>query len=163
MSIDRAGMETIGTLSESPKTLSAIRNQYAPESFVLDFQKAARTSGNGTLVEFGNVASFPVLTMPDIEISVGRVTIEEGYANHRHIHPRGAEVIYMVDGLMEVYFETENEGNGQISNTLPAGLAAVIPQGLIHGQTCLKGPCVFIAVLKSADPGNYKIMCDNME
>lgn len=148
-------------VTQGSKSLTSVlpvrRNSFEHRDFVLDLKRGSQTVMDGLLVEYGDLMSFPVVSLPDIDMSFARVTIEEGKFNSAHVHPRAAEGLYLIEGVLEVYIGPENGGAGEIRNTLTDGLSTVFPKGLIHGQICLKGPCIFVAMLTSADPGNYKV------
>lgn len=58
-------------------------------------------------------------------LTVGRVVINKGMANPRHIHPNCEEVLYLLSGKLE-----HTLGDEKI--TLNAGDAILIPAGIAH-------------------------------
>eukprot|EP00180_Rhodochaete_pulchella_P003419 Plantae.Rhodophyta-Rhodochaete_pulchella.ctg5816.p1 GENE.Plantae.Rhodophyta-Rhodochaete_pulchella.ctg5816~~Plantae.Rhodophyta-Rhodochaete_pulchella.ctg5816.p1 ORF type:complete len:178 (-),score=18.73 Plantae.Rhodophyta-Rhodochaete_pulchella.ctg5816:1033-1497(-) len=85
--------------------------------------------------------------------AIARVTLQPGAINQPHIHPRAAEMLYLVHGMLRVCFVEEN-GGSRFCNDLRAGEAAIFPIGTIHYQQNFGHSVVeFIAVLTSDNPG----------
>jgi quercetin dioxygenase-like cupin family protein len=143
-----------GAAPFDPMTAPQMRSAIDDSAFLLDLKKAAQVPGKGRLLEFGDLSSFPVVALPDVQMALARVTLDDGATNPTHVHPRGTEMLYLTKGKLDVFIGGEL-GNDMISNTLAAGQATVFPQGLAHGQKCVQGSggCEFIAMLNSADPG----------
>ena len=73
-----------------------------------------------------------------------------------HVHPRAAELIYVIEGpkgQLQAAFVEENGGR-VIVNKLGKGETMLFPEGLIHYQQNLSCERVqFLAALSSSDPG----------
>ncbi|CAA7055498.1 unnamed protein product [Microthlaspi erraticum] len=73
-----------------------------------------------------------------------------------HLHPRGTEVLLVVEGTMYAGFITSdlNGPNRLFSKILHKGDLIVFPQGLIHFQANVgTGPAVTVAGVNSQNPG----------
>jgi quercetin dioxygenase-like cupin family protein len=153
-----AAMAPAPSGSFAPMTAPMIRAGFEDSAFLLDLTKAAQIPGEGRLLELGDQQSFPVLAVPDTQMALVRVTLDDGATNPTHVHPRATEVLYLVSGKMEVFIGKEL-GNEMIKNTLEAGQGTVFPGGLAHGQKCVKGSggCVFVSMFNNADPGAFGV------
>ncbi|CAN1233672.1 Germin-like protein subfamily 1 member 18 [Linum perenne] len=77
-----------------------------------------------------------------------------GGLNPPHIHPRGTEILVVIQGTLYVGFVTSNPDNRLISKVLYPGDVFVFPIGLIHFQFNVdKAPAVAFAGLSSQNPG----------
>ncbi|KAF2287485.1 hypothetical protein GH714_000868 [Hevea brasiliensis] len=110
---------------------------------------ANRVGSNVTLV---NVDVLPGLNT--LGISLARLDYApNGGLNPPHIHPRGTEILVVVEGTLHVGFVTSNP-NRFISKVLYTGDVFVFPIGLIHFQfNIAKTKAVAFAGLSSQNPG----------
>ena len=119
-----------------------------------------RTPGNASASKFGyvavraNAANFPGLNT--MGLSASRSDFNPGGVNPPHVHPRGSELIYVLQGTLFAGFVSSDEK--LFSATLSAGDLFIIPQGLIHfqmnvGQTHAVG----IVSFNSQNPGTSRI------
>lgn len=87
-------------------------------------------------------------------ISLARIDYAPGGINPPHIHPRGNEILTVLEGTLFVGFVTSNPENRLISQVLKKGDVFVFPQGLIHFQQNVGyRNAVVIAALSSQNPG----------
>ncbi|KAL6652021.1 hypothetical protein ACP70R_010946 [Stipagrostis hirtigluma subsp. patula] len=90
-------------------------------------------------------------------ISLARLDFVPGGQNPPHTHPRGTEVLVVVQGTLLVGFVTSNApplNNQLFTKQLVEGDVFVFPQGLIHFQLNNgKGPALAFAGLSSQNPG----------
>ncbi|OSX74727.1 hypothetical protein BU14_0269s0007 [Porphyra umbilicalis] len=142
--------------SFNDKSNNAIRATYSPSAFKFSpFQSTNTLSLPIGNLSLGTVDSDPVLGSPDIQMSYVAVKLNGGATLPAHTHPRAAEMDYMVYGVLKNSFVEEfGSARAKVDVTLNAGEVGVIPEGLMHAQTCVAHEgCFFIAVLNSADPG----------
>eukprot|EP01134_Creolimax_fragrantissima_P001862 CFRG1862T1 len=129
-------------------------NNFENEDFILDFSDQTAvpvgSDGLGGTVQAANINNFPVLQTA--EMSQTRFHIGPCGINLPHVHPRGTESIYMVEGELTVGFVTE--GGRLIINDVSADQSTFFPQGLLHYQQNMGcEQAGFISILNSADPG----------
>ena len=55
--------------------------------------------GGGVTARAGNVANFPSLALPDVNMAFNLVRFPPGSTVPGHIHPRGTELIFNVRGI----------------------------------------------------------------
>ena len=81
------------------------------------------------------------------------VVLEGGFGHNFHYHPRQEEIIYVLDGEIEQWLETEKR-------TLKKGDAAFIGPGVVHGSFNTTGKTAqLIAVLSpSVTDAGYEIV-----
>ncbi|KAI6680872.1 hypothetical protein NL676_034753 [Syzygium grande] len=97
-----------------------------------------RTPGNtsnplGSKVTQAFVDQFPGLNT--LGISMARIDFAPGGLNPPHTHPRGTEVLVVVEGTLLVGFVTSNQLNNTLfTKVLYKGDVFVFPIGLIHFQ-----------------------------
>ncbi|KAG9440037.1 hypothetical protein H6P81_020202 [Aristolochia fimbriata] len=78
--------------------------------------------------------------------------------NAPHYHPRGSEIIVVLEGTLLVGFITSNPENRLLSKVLNKGDAFVFPQGLIHFQFNMGNtPAAAMASLNSQSPGTVTV------
>ncbi|GAB0491189.1 hypothetical protein MMPV_002441 [Pyropia vietnamensis] len=106
-------------------------------------------------LSLGTVNQFPVLGGADVQMAFVRVSLPSGSTLPAHHHPRGTEMDYIVHGTIKTGIAQEfGSDRPLVTVTASAGQLAVVPEGLIHAQTCVSHePCVFIATFNTADPG----------
>jgi len=103
-----------------------------PKDFVFDLLKSPPvTSGTGGVGWITTVDMLPVLKGEGVANDVFQ--IEPCGINLPHIHPRAAELLYVVYGTFRVTLTEENSGR-IIVNDVSTGQATAIPQGLMHSE-----------------------------
>ncbi|KAJ4834332.1 hypothetical protein Tsubulata_048666 [Turnera subulata] len=76
------------------------------------------------------VGEFPALNGQSVAYAV--LQYPNGTANPPHIHPRAAELLFLVDGTLQVGFvDTTNK---LFTQTLQVGDMFIFPKGLVHFQ-----------------------------
>ncbi|KAH7536915.1 hypothetical protein FEM48_Zijuj03G0037000 [Ziziphus jujuba var. spinosa] len=97
---------------------------------------------------------FPALDGQSVSLSV--LEFPEGSVNPPHIHPRSAELLFVVDGTLDVGFiDTTNKLYNQ---TLKLGDIFVFPTGLVHFQyNSYKVPATAISAFASVNAGTVSI------
>ncbi|XWS57801.1 hypothetical protein CRYUN_Cryun09bG0204600 [Craigia yunnanensis] len=107
----------------------------------------------GSAVTPVNVDQIPGLNT--LGISLVRIDYAPyGGLNPPHTHPRGTEILVVLEGALYVGFVTSNPNNRLISKILYPGDVFVFPIGLIHFQQNVgKTKAVAFAGLSSQNPG----------
>ncbi|KAI5572133.1 hypothetical protein POPTR_011G162932v4 [Populus trichocarpa] len=106
----------------------------------------------GSRVTTVNVAQIPGLNT--LGISLVRIDYAPWGINPPHTHPRGTEILTVIEGSLEVGFVTSNPENRLITKVLQKGDVFVFPIGLVHFQRSVgNGNAVAIAALSSQNPG----------
>ncbi|XP_038699285.1 germin-like protein subfamily 1 member 16 [Tripterygium wilfordii] len=106
-----------------------------------------------------NVTAVSVNQLPGLNtLGVALVRIDYapyGGLNPPHIHPRGTEILVVLEGTLYVGFVTSNaDGNRLFAKTLNPGDVFVFPIGMIHFQLNIgKTPAVAFAGLSSQNFG----------
>ncbi|XP_027930136.1 germin-like protein subfamily 1 member 7 [Vigna unguiculata] len=92
-------------------------------------------------------------------ISMARIDFAPKGLNAPHTHPRGTEILIVVEGSLYVGFVSSNQdGNRLFTKVLNKGDVFVFPIGLIHFQLNVGyGNAVAIAALSSQNPGTIII------
>nr|GMD01288.1 putative germin-like protein 2-1 [Ipomoea batatas] len=130
-----------------------------------DFYKAAgfntpvggvNLTSVGLVTKLLDVNQFPGLNT--MGLSIGRIDFEPNGLIPLHTHPRGSEVVYVLEGTVYVGFVSSNPLNGQknklFSKILNPGDAFIFPVGLVHflynvGRT----NALVFAAFSSQNPG----------
>ncbi|GKV39123.1 hypothetical protein SLEP1_g46935 [Rubroshorea leprosula] len=100
----------------------------------------------GIAVTLGNVEKVPGFNT--LDIYVARIDYAHGGINPPHLHPRVFEVIFVLEGEIEVGFITT--ANVLMAKQINKGEVFVFPKGLLHYQKNIgKGPAVVIAAFNS--------------
>ncbi|CAI8600460.1 unnamed protein product [Vicia faba] len=88
-------------------------------------------------------------------ISLARIDFAPKGLNPPHTHPRGTEILIVLEGTLYVGFVTSNQDNNRLfTKVLNKGDVFVFPIGLIHFQLNVGyGNAVAIAGLSSQNPG----------
>ncbi|CAL9068755.1 unnamed protein product [Musa banksii] len=108
----------------------------------------------GTLVTAANVEKIPGLNT--LGVSLSRVDYAPGGLNPPHTHPRATEVVFVLDGTLDVGFITT--ANKLIAKTITKGEVFVFPRGLVHFQKNNgAAPAAVIAAFNSQLPGTQSI------
>ncbi|KAL8108498.1 hypothetical protein AgCh_024809 [Apium graveolens] len=104
---------------------------------------------NGTLV---STAQIPGLNT--LGIFLARIDFAPWGLNPPHTHPRGTEILTVIQGSIEVGFVTSNPDNRLISKIVNKGDVFVFPIGLVHYQRNVgSGNAVAVVALSSQNPG----------
>ncbi|GAV88494.1 Cupin_1 domain-containing protein, partial [Cephalotus follicularis] len=107
----------------------------------------------GTVVAAVNVQKMPGLNT--LGISLSRIDYAPSGLNPPHTHPRASEMIFVLEGELEVGFITT--ANVLISKTIKKGEVFVFPKGLVHFQRNGKAPATVLAAFNSQFAGTQSI------
>ncbi|RWR94453.1 germin-like protein 2 precursor [Cinnamomum micranthum f. kanehirae] len=108
----------------------------------------------GSLVTTANVEKIPGLNT--LGVSMARIDYAPGGLNPPHTHPRATEIVFVLEGELEVGFITT--ANALFSKTIKKGEIFVFPRGLVHfQQNNGKVPAAVIAAFNSQLPGTQSI------
>jgi quercetin dioxygenase-like cupin family protein len=126
------------------------------------FFKGLDLAGNTTNKVGSNVTTVNVQQIPGLNtLGISLVRIDyapNGGQNPPHTHPRGTEILTVIEGTLLVGFVTSNPNNDLYTKVLYKGDVFVFPIGLIHFQQNIGDtPAVAIAVLSSQNPGVIRI------
>ncbi|XP_030441677.1 germin-like protein subfamily 1 member 13 [Syzygium oleosum] len=137
-----------GEFCKDPKQVTA-------DDFVfMKFRNPGNTANPlGSKVTPATVLEFPGLNT--LGISMARIDFAPGGLNPPHTHPRGTEVLVVIEGTLLVGFVTSNQLNNTLfTKVLYKGDVFVFPIGLIHFQLNTgKTPALAFAGLSSQNPG----------
>ncbi|XP_058077097.1 germin-like protein 5-1 [Magnolia sinica] len=108
----------------------------------------------GSLVTVANVDKIPGLNT--LGVSLARIDYAPGGLNPPHTHPRATEIVFVLEGQLDVGFITT--ANSLFSKTIKKGEIFVFPRGLVHFQKN-NGvvPAAVIAAFNSQLPGTQSI------
>ncbi|KAG2570055.1 germin-like protein 1-1 [Panicum virgatum] len=115
------------------------------------FFPGLRNPGNtnnpaGSLVTAANVEMFPGVNT--LGVSIARIDYAPGGQNPPHTHPRATEIIFVLEGTLEVGFITTD--NKLFVKTVTKGDVFVFPRGLVHFQQNRRyGPAAVVAAFNS--------------
>ncbi|GAV69746.1 Cupin_1 domain-containing protein [Cephalotus follicularis] len=126
----------------------------AEDFFFSGLDKAGNTSNPvGSMVTPVNIMQIAGLNT--LGISMARIDFApNGGLNPPHTHPRGTEIVVMVEGTLHVGFVTSNTDNRLFTKVLNKGDVFVFPIGLIHFQLNIGNtPAIAIAAFSSQNPG----------
>lgn len=87
-------------------------------------------SSVGSLVTAANVDKIPGLNT--LGVSLSRIDYAPGGLNPPHTHPRATEIVFVLEGELDVGFITT--ANKLISKTIKKGDIYVFPKALVHYQ-----------------------------
>jgi len=108
----------------------------------------------GSKVTPANVEKIPGLNT--LGVSFSRIDYAPGGLNPPHTHPRATEIVFVLDGELDVGFITT--ANVLVNKTIKAGEIFVFPRGLVHFQKNNgKVPAAVIAAFNSQLPGTQSI------
>ncbi|KAB1199159.1 Germin-like protein subfamily 2 member 4 [Morella rubra] len=108
----------------------------------------------GSLVTAANVQKIPGLNT--LGVSLSRIDYAPGGLNPPHTHPRATEIVFVLEGGLDVGFITT--ANVLISKSIKKGEIFVFPRGLVHFQKNNgKEPAAVIAAFNSQLPGTQSI------
>ncbi|KAG0541021.1 hypothetical protein BDA96_03G459900 [Sorghum bicolor] len=123
------------------------------------FSNALATPGNtgnalGSAVTSANVETLPGLNT--LGVSVSRIDFAAWGVNPPHVHPRATEVIFVLQGSLDVGFVTT--ANRLYARTVCAGEVFVFPRGLVHYQKNNGGsPAAVLSAFDSQLPGTQPV------
>jgi len=122
------------------------------------FFKGLDLAGNTNNKVGSNVTTVNVQQIPGLNtLGISLVRIDyapNGGQNPPHTHPRGTEILTVIEGTLLVGFVTSNPNNDLYTKVLYKGDVFVFPIGLIHFQQNIgKTAAVAIAGLSSQNPG----------
>lgn len=134
-----------GFVCKNPKLVTA-------NDFFLKIWPVA-PNAQGSAVTPISVTELPGLNT--LGISMARIDFLPGGQNPPHTHPRGTEILVVIQGTLLVGFVGSNQNNNTLfQKQLVAGDVFVFPQGLIHFQLNNgKAPALAFAALSSQFPG----------
>ncbi|XP_021905093.1 germin-like protein subfamily 2 member 4 [Carica papaya] len=108
----------------------------------------------GSVVTGANVEKIPGLNT--LGVSLSRIDYEAGGLNPPHTHPRATEMVFVLEGELDVGFLTTS--NKLFSKTIKKGEIFVFPRGLVHFQKNNgKEPAAVISAFNSQLPGTQSI------
>jgi len=101
------------------------------------------------------MAEFPALNGQSVSYAV--LEFPSGTTNPPHTHPRSAELLFLIEGTLEVGFVDTK--NNLFTQTLQAGDLFVFPKGLVHFQYNADSqyPAVAISAFGSASAGTVSL------
>ncbi|XP_007015781.2 PREDICTED: germin-like protein 9-3 [Theobroma cacao] len=102
-----------------------------------------------------SMVEFPALNGQSVSYAVLQYPI--GSLNPPHTHPRSAELLFLVDGCLEVGFvDTTNK---LFTQSLQAGDMFIFPKGLVHYQYNAdpNNPAIAISAFGSANAGTVSL------
>nr|AFK47883.1 unknown [Lotus japonicus] len=108
----------------------------------------------GSLVTAANVEKIPGLNT--LGVSYSRIDYKAGGLNPPHTHPRATEVVFVLEGELDVGFITT--ANKLISKSIKQGEIFVFPKGLVHYQKNNGDkPASVLSAFSSQLPGTLSI------
>ncbi|CAL9131659.1 unnamed protein product [Musa textilis] len=115
---------------------------------------ATANTTTGYLVTAANVDKIPGLNT--LGVSFSRVDFAPGGLNPPHTHPRATEIVFVLDGTLDVGFLTT--ANKMVAKTITKGDVFVFPRGLVHFQQNSGAvPAASISAFNSQLPGTQSI------
>ncbi|CAK9320167.1 unnamed protein product [Citrullus colocynthis] len=125
------------------------------EDFVFSGGKSAGTfSESGFATVAANPSNFPGLNT--LGMSFVRADFKEGAINPPHVHPRAAEMVYVVQG--RVYAGFVDSANRVYAKVIEEGEVMVFPRGLVHFQMNVgKRRATVFGCFNSQNPGTQKM------
>ncbi|TKY61634.1 Germin protein subfamily 2 member 2 [Spatholobus suberectus] len=108
----------------------------------------------GSVVTAANVEKIPGLNT--LGLSFSRIDYKAGGLNPPHTHPRATEIVFVLEGRLDVGFITT--ANKLISKTIKEGEIFVFPKGLVHFQKNNgEKPAAVISAFDSQLPGTLSM------
>ncbi|KAL6626347.1 hypothetical protein ACP70R_030073 [Stipagrostis hirtigluma subsp. patula] len=126
------------------------------DDFFFDGLKNPGNTSNaaGSVVTAANVERLPGVNT--LGVSMARIDYAPGGQNPPHTHPRATEIIFVLEGTLEVGFITT--ANKLFTKTVTKGEVFVFPRGLVHFQQNRgHGPAAVIAAFNSQLQGTQAI------
>ncbi|XP_062208389.1 germin-like protein 1-1 [Phragmites australis] len=130
-------------------------NVTADDFFFAGLKKPGKISNPaGSLVTAANVEKLPGVNT--LGVSIARIDYAPGGQNPPHTHPRATEIVFVLEGTLEVGFITT--ANKLFTKTITKGEVFVFPRGLVHFQQNRgKGPAAVVAAFNSQLQGTQQI------
>ncbi|XP_042024233.1 germin-like protein 5-1 [Salvia splendens] len=130
-------------------------NVTAEDFFFAGIGKPGATNNSmGAVVTGANVQKIPGLNT--LGVSLARIDYAPGGLNPPHTHPRATEVVFVLEGELDVGFITT--ANVLISKTIKQGDVFAFPKGLVHFQKNNgKIPAAVLSAFNSQLPGTQSI------
>ncbi|PON75830.1 Germin [Trema orientale] len=130
-------------------------NISADDFFFAGLAKPGLTNNTfGSLVTGANVEKIPGLNT--LGVSLSRIDYAPGGVNPPHTHPRATEIVFVLEGELDVGFITT--ANVLVAKTIKAGEVFAFPRGLVHFQKNNgKVAAAVIAGFNSQLPGTQSI------
>jgi len=138
---DPSPLQDICVAIDDPKSAVFVNGKFckdfklanADDFFFSGLQNPRNTANKvGSNVTMVNVDNLPGLNT--LGISFVRIDFAPNGENPPHIHPRGTEILVVIEGSLLVGFVTSNPENRLFSKVLNKGDVFVFPIGLIHFQ-----------------------------
>ncbi|XP_048140664.1 germin-like protein subfamily 1 member 7 [Rhodamnia argentea] len=159
---DPSPLQDICVATKDPNSAVFVNGQFcmdpmqatADDFVFMGFRNPGNTANPlGSKVTPATVMEFPGLNT--LGISMARLDFAPGGLNPPHTHPRGTELLVVVEGTLLVGFVTSNQLNNTFfSKVLYPGDVFVFPIGLIHFQLNTgKTPALAFSALSSQNPG----------
>ncbi|CAJ1791381.1 unnamed protein product [Sphenostylis stenocarpa] len=144
------GVFVNGKFCKDPKQVKA-------EDFFLHVEPGNTNNPTNAQVTPVFVGQLPGLNT--LGISLARIDFAQKGLNPPHTHPRGTEILIVLEGTLYVGFVSSNQdGNRLFTKVLNKGDVFVFPIGLIHFQLNVGyANAVAIAALSSQNPGTITI------
>ncbi|PIN13059.1 hypothetical protein CDL12_14325 [Handroanthus impetiginosus] len=134
----------------------ACKSNVTAEDFVFDGIAKPGTINNsvGSLVTLANVEKIPGLNT--LGVSLARIDYAPGGLNPPHTHPRATELIFVLEGKLDVGFITT--ADKLIFKSIKKGDVFAFPKGLVHFQKNNgKDPAAVLSAFNSQLPGTQSI------
>ncbi|XP_071694702.1 germin-like protein 5-1 [Rutidosis leptorrhynchoides] len=130
-------------------------NISADDFFFAGLAKPACTNNTfGSNVTLANVKQINGLNT--LGVSMSRVDYAPGGVSPPHVHPRASEIIFVLEGELNVGFITTD--NKLFSKTIKKGEIFAFPRGLIHQQINIgKDPAATVGAFNSQLAGTQKV------
>ncbi|XP_068320208.1 germin-like protein subfamily 1 member 7 [Pyrus communis] len=136
-----------GKFCKDPKLVTA--NDFFFTGLQVPKSTANPVGSTVTAVNVDNLAGLNTLG-----ISLARIDFAPNGLNPPHTHPRGSEILVVLEGTLVGFVTSNADNNRLISKVLNKGDVFVFPIGLIHFQLNVGyGKAVAIAGLSSQNPG----------
>ncbi|XP_066393439.1 germin-like protein 5-1 [Miscanthus floridulus] len=123
--------------------------------------KGLAVAGNTSATPYGSVVTAAnVVQVPGLNtlgVSLSRIDYAPGGVNPPHTHPRATEMVFVLQGTLDVGFVTA-AGNRLVAKILAAGDVFVFPRGLVHFQrNAGDAPAAVVAAFNSQLPGTQSL------
>ncbi|XP_022946061.1 germin-like protein 5-1 [Cucurbita moschata] len=132
------------------------KSNFSANDFFFDglAKPGATNNSLGSRVTGANVQSIPGLNT--LGVSLSRIDYAPDGLNPPHTHPRATEIVFVLDGELDVGFITT--ANVLVSKSIKKGEIFVFPKGLVHFQKNNgKVPAAVISAFNSQLPGTQSI------
>ncbi|MCO5568156.1 hypothetical protein L7F22_021853 [Adiantum nelumboides] len=141
---------------EQPVHVTGYACKPAGEVTVEDFihrglaQRASTANVNNATATLAFVEKFPALN--SLGLSMARLDLDVGGIIPPHTHPRGSEIIFVIEGsLYAGFIDTSNK---LFARVIYPGEVMLFPRGLIHFQLNVgSSPACAVVALNGQEPG----------